>query len=226
MKYLIVDDEPLAVMRLQRMLENHGITDIITASNGQKAVDAVEQFHPHVIFLDIEMPVLSGIKAAPIIKKISPESKIIFCTAYDEFAIQAFDLAASDYLLKPVSKERLSQALDKVIDSNQSIKRFSFHHGNDLHSITIDDIYCFVSEGKNTFMHCELGTIIIDESLVALTAQFKDQLLRINRNALINKTELCGIHRNKSLAYAKLKSTEYQPQISRRNLTAVKENLS
>jgi len=225
MKCLIVDDEPLAVMRLQRMLEYNGITDIITASNGQKAVEAVEKFHPHVIFLDIEMPVLSGIQAAPKIKKISPESKIIFCTAYDEFAIQAFDLAASDYLLKPVSKKRLSQALDKVIDTKQPIEKISFHHGNDLHSITIDDVYCFVSEGKSTFMYCELGTIIIDDSLVTLAERFNEHLLRINRNALINKTELCGIHRNKSFAYAKLKSTEYQPQISRRNLSSLKEFL-
>jgi two-component system response regulator AlgR len=225
MKYLIVDDEPLAVMRLQRMLELNGITDIITASNGQKAVEAVEKYHPHVVFLDIEMPVLSGIQAAPIIKKISPESKIIFCTAYDEFAIQAFDLAASDYLLKPVSKERLSQSLDKVADLKQSLQKLSFQHGNDLLSINIDDIYCFVSEGKSTFMHCDLGTIIIDESLVTLAAKFKNQLLRINRNALINRFELCGIHRSKSLAYAKLKSTDYQPQISRRNITTVKEIL-
>ena len=225
MKCLIVDDEPLAVMRLQRMLEQNGITDIITASNGQKAVEAVEKYHPHVVFLDIEMPVLSGIQAAPKIKKISPESKIIFCTAYDEFAIKAFDLAVSDYLLKPVSKKRLSQALDKVIDAKQSIEKFSFQHGNDLHSITVDDIYCFVSEGKNTIMYCELGIIIIDQSLVTLAAQFDQQLLRINRNALINKTELCGIHRKNSLSYAKLKSTDYQPQISRRNLATVKETL-
>lgn len=225
MKCLIVDDEPLAVMRLQRMLENNGITDILTANNGQQAVDAVKKFHPHLIFLDIEMPVLSGIQAAPIIKKISPESSIIFCTAYDEFAIQAFDLAVSDYLLKPVSKERLSQALDKVSITNKHKQKLTFHHRNDLLSINIEDVYCFISEGKNTFMYCELGSIIIDESLVSLSERFENKLLRINRNALINISELCGIHRIKSQAYAKLQSTDYQPQISRRNITKVKEYL-
>ena len=225
MKCLVVDDEPLAVMRLQRMLEQNGISDIITASKGQQAIERVKRFHPHLIFLDIEMPVLSGIKAAPLIKEISPESNIIFCTAYDEFAIQAFDLNASDYLLKPVSKDRLIQALNKVSISHQNNQKISFHHRNDILSINIDEVYCFVSEGKNTFMHCDLGTIIIDESLVGLIERFQNKLLRINRNALINTSELCGIHRSKSNAYAKLLSTDYQPQISRRNIAKVKKYL-
>ena len=225
MKCLVVDDEPLAVMRLQRMLENMGITDILTANNGQQAIETVEKHHPHLVFLDIEMPVLSGIQAAEIIKKISPESHIVFCTAYDEFAIKAFDLAVSDYLLKPVSKERLSQSLEKVSITNKYNQKLTFHYKNDLLSINIDDVYCFVSEGKNTFMYCELGNIIIDESLVSLSERFKTKLLRINRNALINITELCGIHRIKSEAFAKLQSTDYQPKISRRNITKVKEYL-
>lgn len=223
MKYLIVDDEPLAVMRLKKMLENLGISNILTANNGKTALQAVEKQHPHVVFLDIEMPVLTGIQAAPKIKEISPESKIIFCTAYDEFAIQAFDLAASDYLLKPVSIERLQQALKKVTDNQQEY--YTFQQGNDLISLPLDDIYCFVSEDKYTTLYCQLGEVIVDDSLVNIETKFKQKLLRINRNALINTAELCGIHRNNSQAFAKLKSTNYQPQISRRNLTKVKDLL-
>lgn len=224
MKFLIVDDEPLAVLRLTKMLESAGITDIITATNGQKAIDQVEKHHPHVVFLDIEMPVLTGIQAAPMIKQKSPESKIIFCTAYDDFAIKAFDLSVSDYLLKPVSKNRLQQALDKVIDSTAE-ETYTIKKGNDLISLSIDDIYCVVSEDKATFIHCHLGTILIDDSLVNLEEKYNFQLLRINRNALINSCELCGIHRTNSQAYAKLRSTDYQPQISRRNLSKIKELL-
>lgn len=224
MKFLIVDDEPLARMRLQKMLENTGITDIVTTANGQKAVELVEEFHPHVIFLDIEMPVLTGIEAAPLINGISPESKIIFCTAYDEFAIKAFELAASDYLLKPVTKERLGQALEKVMDKSEQA-HVTFQHGNDLLSLQIDEIYCFASVDKITIMHCQLGSVIIDDSLLTLEKLFPTQLLRINRNALINKSELFGIHREKSHAFAKLKSTDYQPQISRRNIATVKNLL-
>ncbi|VAW42316.1 hypothetical protein MNBD_GAMMA01-1097 [hydrothermal vent metagenome] len=225
MKILIVDDEPLAVLRLQKMLGDLGCDDIITATNGQKAIEAVKKYHPGVVFLDIEMPVLRGIDAAPAIKTISPESKIIFCTAYDDFAIEAFDLSASDYLLKPVTQARLSQALAKVSSVASTQLAVTFQQGNDLLSVDIEDIYCFISEDKYTTMHCKLGEIIIDESLVSLETRFVQQLLRVNRNALINLLELYGIHREKNLAYAKLRSTKYQPQISRRNIAILKDRL-
>lgn len=224
MKYLIVDDEPLAVMRMKKMLEDLGISNIITANNGQNALELVKQYHPHVIFLDIEMPVLRGIDAAPLILEVSPESNIIFCTAYDEYAIKAFDLSVTDYLLKPVNKNRLIQALDKV-SSISTKNTITFHQGNDIVSLNIDDVYCIVSEDKATVMHCQQGEVIIDESLVTLENKFSQQLLRINRNALINIAELFGIHREKSLAFAKLTSTNYQPQISRRNISKIKELL-
>ena len=224
MKYLVVDDEPLAVMRMQKMLESLGVKDIITASNGQIALDLVKQHHPHVIFLDIEMPVLRGIDAAPLILDESPESKIIFCTAYDEYAIKAFDLSVTDYLLKPVNKQRLIQALNKVSNTSNK-KTITFHQGNDIVRLGIDDIYCIISEDKTTIMHCQLGEVIIDESLVTLETNFSQHLLRINRNALINTEELFGIRRENSLAFAKLRSTDYQPQISRRNITKIKELL-
>lgn len=224
MKYLIVDDEPLAILRLTKMLNDIGVTDIITATNGKKAIEAVEMHHPNVVFLDIEMPVLTGIQAAPKIKLISPESKIIFCTAYDDFAIQAFDLSASDYLLKPVSQERLKQALNKVSEINTN-STYTFHQGNDFTSLSFEDIYCFVVENKTTLMHCQQGIVIVDDSLVTLETKFNQHLLRINRTALINIAELFGIHRVKSLSYAKLKSTDYQPQISRRNVAKIKEIL-
>lgn len=225
MKYLVVDDEPLAVLRLQKMLENQGINDILTANNGQKAVDIVKKYHPKIIFLDIEMPVMNGMQAAKEIKKVSPESKIIFCTAYDDYAIKAFDLSASDYLLKPVANERLQQALDKVVDKKSS-QTITFQHGLDLLTISINDVYCFTSEDKNTYMHCQYGEVIIDESLLTLEKRFANYLLRINRNALINISELCGIHRTATANYAKLANTDYQPQISRRNIQTVKEFLT
>ena len=224
MKFLVVDDEPLAIARLQKLLQEAGISDIVSANNGQKAVEMAEQYHPSVILLDIEMPVMNGLEAAEAINKVSPESKIIFCTAYDDFALKAFDLAASDYLLKPVSTERLSQALNKVA-ANDFVTTFSFVHGTDLISLPLDDIYCFISEEKTTYMHCQRGVVVIDDSLLSLEKKFPHLLLRISRKALINRKELFGIHRTRSAAFAKLQSIDLQPQISRRNLAAIKEIL-
>ena len=224
MKFLVVDDEPLAIARLQKLLQEAGISDIVSANNGQKAVEMAEQYHPSVILLDIEMPVMNGLEAAEAINKVSPESKIIFCTAYDDFALKAFDLAASDYLLKPVSTERLSQALNKVA-ANDFVTTFSFVQGTDLISLPLDDIYCFISEDKATYMHCQRGVVVIDDSLLSLEKKFPHLLLRISRNALINRKELFGIHRTRSAAFAKLQSIDLQPQISRRNVAAIKEIL-
>lgn len=224
MKIVIADDEPLAILRLQRLLENLNLNDIISVENGQQAVDAAKRYHPHIIFLDIEMPVLTGIEAASQIKHVSPESKIVFCTAYDNFAIKAFELSASDYLLKPVNKERLSQTIRKVSVQEQK-PSIRFQRGTDLISLDLNDAYCFISEDKCTKMHCKLGEVFIDDSLVVLEQRFPHQLIRINRNALINHSELFGIHRDKNQAFAKLKSTNYQPQISRRNLSIIKDLL-
>jgi two-component system response regulator AlgR len=224
MKVLIVDDEPLALLRMEKMLESLSINSCISASNGQQAIDLAKKYHPAVIFLDIEMPVKNGIQAAEEIRAESPESEIIFCTAYDEFAIKAFELSASDYLLKPISQARLKQALDKT-SLNSTKATYTYHQGNDLINLGFDDIYCFVSEDKYTIMYCVNGTVIIDDSLILIESKFPEKLLRINRNALINREELCGIHRDKSHAFAKLKSIDYQPQISRRNISSIKELL-
>ena len=224
MKFLVVDDEPLAIARLQKLLQEAGINDIVTANNGQNAADMAEKHHPAVILLDVEMPVMNGLEAAEAINKISPESKIIFCTAYDDFALKAFDLAASDYLLKPVSRERLSQALNKV-SAKDFVTTFSFVQGTDLISLPLDDIYCFISEDKATYMHCQRGVVVIDDSLLSLEKKFPHLLLRISRKALINRKELFGIHRTRSAAFAKLQSIDLQPQISRRNVAAIKEIL-
>ncbi len=222
MKFLIVDDEPLARLRLQKMLEHLGYSNIITASNGVKAIEAARQNHPHVIFLDIEMPVLTGIEAAPKIKQLSPESALIFCTAYDDFAIKAFDLSASDYLLKPVSQERLKQALDKIIPTDNT-PSISFSYGKDLVSLSIDDIYYFISEDKTTYMYCCLGMVVIEHSLVSLESLLGEHVVRINRNALVNKTEVCGIQIKESKPFINLLNCEQQPQISRRNLSKIKK---
>ena len=108
----------------------------------------------------------------------------------------------------------------------KSSQTITFQHGLDLLTISINDVYCFTSEDKNTFMHCQYGEVIIDESLLTLEKRFANYLLRINRNALINISELCGIHRTTTANYAKLANTDYQPQISRRNIQTVKELLT
>lgn len=222
MKILIVDDESLARERLNKMLVSEGLEDILHAQNGTEAVEMVKKHHPAVVFLDIEMPGQSGIEAAEEMAQCSPESQIVFCTAYDEFAIKAFELAAKDYLLKPFSQDRLKQALKKT-----KLKKdvLNFKKGNDIATLNIGEVFCFVSEDKHTFMHSSEGVYIIDDSLKSLEKRFSKNLLRIHKSALVNREELRGIHKSKGQSYALLNNTDYQPLISRRCLSAVKEEL-
>jgi two-component system LytT family response regulator len=111
---LIVDDEPLARERLRELLDDHtGVTLVAEAEDGQAAVEALREHEPDLVFLDVQMPGMSGID---VVEEVGPEAMpvTVFVTAYDQYAIKAFDLAAVDYLLKPFDDERFEQALERA----------------------------------------------------------------------------------------------------------------
>ena len=115
MKLLIVDDEPLARARLQRLLEQQGDCEVVAqAGNGEQAVAAFNQFSPDVVLMDIRMPVMDGLQAARHLANSEQPPAVIFCTAYDDYALEAFEANAVDYLLKPVNRDKLSLALNKA----------------------------------------------------------------------------------------------------------------
>jgi two-component system response regulator AlgR len=112
---LVVDDEPLARARTKRMLaEIEGATWLGEAADGYECLTAVEQLKPDVVLLDIRMPGMDGVEAAKHMAELNTPPAVIFCTAYDEYALAAFDTAAVDYLVKPIRGERLAQALQKA----------------------------------------------------------------------------------------------------------------
>ncbi|XOK62406.1 response regulator [Paenibacillus elgii] len=114
-RIIIADDEALALFSLQKQLEKLNGGVIVGAyQNGTEAVEAVLREKPEAVFLDIDMPELSGLEAAEIIMSHLPETEIIFATAYEEYALKAFELAAIDYLLKPVSMQRLAKTLTRL----------------------------------------------------------------------------------------------------------------
>lgn len=123
MKIMLVDDENLALMQLERMITNafteHGVQDQIQELKSfqlvQQALDYAKQSPPDLIFLDIQMPEITGLEAAEYFQQMLPEVEIIFVTAYDEFAVKAFELNAMDYLLKPVSASRLSKTVNRIM---------------------------------------------------------------------------------------------------------------
>ena len=121
MRILVVDDETLARDRLRRMLEAEGEHEVVgEAANGSQAVVLCEELQPELVLLDIRMPGMDGLEPARHFLGLEAPPAVIFCTAYEEHAIQAFDLQAVGYLLKPVRKDNLLAALAKTVRLNRA----------------------------------------------------------------------------------------------------------
>lgn len=224
MNILIADDEPLARMRLANMLGHLGQHHIIEAQDGQQAVTLATKNRPDVVFLDIQMPHVNGLDAAEQIKSLMPHVPIIFCTAHDEFALKAFDLAAGDYLLKPVALERLKQAMEKVGAS--TTQKITVKQGQNTFAIPVDDMICFIAEDKYVVAHLADREFLLDMTLTQLEKNHP-QLLRLHRNCLAHRAYLTGIHVDEQhKPHALLKNIDLQPAISRRQLAAVKKELN
>jgi len=221
---LIVDDEPLARMRLKSMLNHLNFNDVFEAKHGAEGVLLASKYLPDLVFMDIEMPVLNGIEAATEIKLKHPSMAIIFSTAHDEFALQAFDLSAADYLLKPLSLERLKQAIEKV-GLTCAHDKIRVKRGNDVIMVAANDIICLMAEDKYVCAHLRDQSLLLDQSLAEIEKSHPI-FLRVHRNALINTAYLQGIHNKAGQPpMALLEHIDIQPIISRRQLSSVKKLL-
>ena len=147
MKALIIDDEERAKNLLSTVITNrcNHITELKTASDLEEGIEVIKKFQPEIVFLDIEMPNYSGLQILDFFKPDEVNFQIIFTTAYNQYAIQAFKLSAVDYLLKPINVQELLQAIDKAIQLIQQKKV----------ATKIDDL-------KQTFEKLSLNTIILE----------------------------------------------------------------
>ncbi len=212
---IIIDDEKLARSRLKRLLSKYENIQILgEAQNGQEGLALIEQFEPDLILLDIKMPLLSGFEMLTRLKK-SPY--IIFTTAYDQYALQAFEENTIDYLLKPISQAKLDRAISKVtrilqqgssapldlerlvqaITSKQRhIKRFSVKVGDRIFIIPDDEIYYFHAEDKYTFLNTAKADHIIPFTLKELEEKLDpDRFCRVHRSFIVNLEKIEVIHK-------------------------------
>lgn len=119
MRILICDDEPLAIGRLSRLVIQLGHDVVATAQNGQQALELVDVYQPDVVLLDIQMPDMNGLLCAEQLSLMDPMPAIIFCTAYDDHALDAFKSKAQGYLLKPIAQPELQRVLEQLPRLNQ-----------------------------------------------------------------------------------------------------------
>ncbi|MGN6738695.1 LytR/AlgR family response regulator transcription factor [Dyella sp.] len=231
MRVLIADDEPLARMRLAALLgECEGVQVVGSVGDGEAALAAVAELAPDVLLLDINMPGLDGTALA---RRLGARARpqVVFCTAYENHAIEAFELGAVDYLLKPVRLDRLREALQRAARRLEALPRepSGYLHGRlrgEQVRIALDEVISLLADEKYVTVQHTRGELLIEESLRQLEDTYPQQLVRLHRNCLVPHARLVGL---KTLAdgrtLARLAGTELQPEVSRRNLPALRKLL-
>jgi two-component system, LytTR family, response regulator AlgR len=242
MEILIVDDEPLARQRLVRMieqLEEHNIS--AEADNAETALAAIQQFDPDVILLDVRMPGKDGLALAHEISALECPPAIIFCTAFDQYALDAFGTSAIGYLLKPIKSAQLQDALAKAqklnkaqriqtqipaVDSHAKRSHISAKTRRGIELIALDDVRYFVADHKYVTVFHRHGEHLLDETLKELEEEFETRFVRVHRNALVSIKHIEAIERDSLGQYhLRLMDTKQKPVISRRHVSGVKELL-
>ncbi len=239
MKALVVDDEPLARERMAALLgEIAGVELVGEAGNGRDALDAIERLAPDVVLLDIRMPVMDGIEAARHLATLASPPAVIFCTAYGDHAVDAFEANAVDYLLKPVRSERLQAALAKVRrwggEDTRSATRALEPAGARTHLcarvrgslvlVPVADVDYLLAEDKYVVVHHAKGEVLIEEPLKVLEDEFESRFVRIHRNCLVARAKLSGLTRTPDgRLFANVEGVGATLEVSRRNLPALRK---
>lgn len=238
-KILIIDDEPLARQRLCSVIDELGSGVVVAeGSNGEQALVLCQQHQPDVVLLDIRMPGMGGIEAAHHINKLESPPAIIFTTAYDDYAIPAFETHAVDYLLKPVRKDRLTEALaaakrltrvqllelERNAGNHEQRQHISARLGGELRLIPIEDIRYMQAEHKYVTVRYSQGTVLIEESLKSLEEEFPSEFLRVHRNALVALRFITSLEKERGGGHhLKLRDVQETLEVSRRHLPNVRK---
>ncbi|NIJ51352.1 LytR/AlgR family response regulator transcription factor [Dyadobacter arcticus] len=223
LKTILIDDEPLALSRLRRLLEKHPdvFTIISEARNGAEGLVEIDKYHPDLIFLDIEMPLLNGFE---MLSKLTKMPLVVFSTAYDQYAIRAFEENSVDYLLKPVENDRLMKTIDKirnmtmVITSNHGIENpysdnllrlleemkpkreifsLSVKSGDRILLIPMTEITHFDAEEKYVFLNTLDGQkYLLNYTLTSLEEKLPNHYLRVSRAGIVNSHHIKEIQKH------------------------------
>ncbi len=239
MKILIADDESLARDRLCSLVDELGMGEVVAeASNGKGALENVRAHQPEVVLLDIRMPGIDGMQTLRELALLHPTPAVILTTAYGEHALEAFEYQAVDYLLKPIRKERLEQALKRAYAFLQTQSttpptptptartHISYYLRGELHLVPVNKIYYFFAHQKYVELYWTQGKALILETVKDLEKEFAGQFLRLHRSTLVATVQLAGLRKDSSgRNYVLLRDIPEQLEVSRRHLKALKQLL-
>jgi two-component system response regulator AlgR len=240
-RLLIVDDEEPARARLESIVAGLAEwTSIGSAVSGTEAIERVEREYPAVVLLDIRMPGMSGIEVARHLSRLERPPAVIFTTAYDQYALDAFDSHAVAYLLKPVRRERLESALahaarlSDALLSEINVKTRGFERRrhiaarvrDELKLIPLDAIRYFLAEQKYVSVYHDGGENLIEDSLKQLEQEFSDLFVRIHRSMLVAIAAVDALEKDAAGGYhVRLRGQGPVLPVSRRQVTELKQRL-
>ncbi|PLX29851.1 MAG: DNA-binding response regulator [Clostridiales bacterium] len=243
---VVVDDEMPAINEIKYMLNEIGGVEIVAeAYDMESAKKVICEFKPDAVFLDINLGSGDGIELADIITKEKNYPSIVFVTAYDDYAIKAFEVNAIDYILKPINSNRLSKALNKIRENtenkekngaderlktflenyNKKIERISVYANGKYIPLEPEIIYYVTTDGRNTLINTEKGEYITSLTLSELENKFKDyNLFRTHRSYLLNLNHVKEVYNwfNGTLQVVVTGSNERIP-VSRNKVCSFKE---
>jgi two-component system response regulator AlgR len=229
LRVLIADDEPLAAERLQLLLAKaEGAQLVGTASDGESAINLTAALEPDLLLLDIAMPGLDGIDVARSLAARTPSPAVVFVTAFDQFAVAAFEVEAVDYLMKPVDPRRLQRALDRArlyVEDRQEpaqagdgktsayLEEFWASDMSGLVRIAARDVDRVSAERDYMRLHVGRRSWLIHHSMTALEEGLDPELfVRLHRSAIVRKDFVTGFTRNPSGRWlARLADSTEQP---------------
>ena len=242
-RILIADDEDPARARLRDLLDEcrpvFPLAIVDEARNGRDALEVVNRERVDVALLDIRMPEMDGMEAARHMAGLPQPPSIIFTTAFDDYAIKAFEVNAIDYLLKPIRRERLLAALRKTRSSgpvsrdaldaaaNQPRRHLSVHDRGRIYLVPISDVLYLRAELKYVTVRTAEREHVVEESLTRLEEEFGEGFVRVHRNCLVARAAIAGFERSSGESESGwvvvIRSTGEKLPVSRRQTSIVKQ---
>ena len=228
---IIVDDEPQALQKLHRLLGEHEaqIQIVGEAADGLAAVEAIKRFSPDVVFLDIEMPGLNGFGVLDSIPQ-DQWPMVVFTTAFEHYAIRAFEVHAIDYLLKPINRERLAECVARLdgtppqaqraqLDEarrQRKLERILVRRASKLVVVSVEDVAVFESENKLVFVRTAEGRFLLNMSMKEIEERVDSALFcRVHKQAIVRLSLVREIHAFAGGQYVAKLCDGYEVQVGR-----------
>ncbi|KOP79972.1 LytR/AlgR family response regulator transcription factor [Cytobacillus solani] len=235
-KVIIADDDHPSRMILMHFIQLLPEYEVVQeASNGEEFIQFVMKEEPEIVLVDIHMPGLNGMEAVKICKERLPALQVIFTTGYDEFAVEAFNISAADYIVKPIERTRLFIALEKakkLIQLNsgpnqlkKTVNKLAIKSNNTFLYLSVDDILYAEKEGRKTILHTKNSYFETSESLQELEGKLPNQFYKTHRSFLVNLKKITKIVSSGETYLAYFNCTEKIAYISKLKINDVHRSM-